>query len=96
MIIFLNDIYLGMELYRFNIGSTILFGLPRAGKARLLVFDLLGRQVAEIVNESLASGHYSVRWNGMNDLNQQVSSGMYIYKLVTDEQVLSRKMLLLG
>jgi hypothetical protein len=52
--------------------------------------------VAEIVNESLASGHYSVRWNSMKDLNQQVSSGMYIYKLVTDEQVLSRKMLLLG
>lgn len=79
----------------FNPSTTITFGLPRAADVRLLVYDILGRQVMELVNKPLTAGYHSITWNGKNDKGISVASGFYIYRVLTGQKVLSRKMVLL-
>jgi len=56
---------------------------------KLTVYDLLGREVAELVNEMMAPGDYSVRWNAAG-----FASGVYFYRLTAGSYVESRKMIL--
>ncbi len=75
----------------FNPSTTIRFGIPagEAGETTLKVFDMLGREVATLVNERLAAGMYSVRFE-----TQGLASGMYLYRLSSGSFVETRKMLL--
>jgi hypothetical protein len=79
----------------FNPSTTIQFGLPAAGNVRIVIYDMLGREVAEITNMQYAAGNYAVRWDGKNNSNEAVSSGMYVYKLISGQNVINRKMLLI-
>ncbi len=74
----------------FNPGTRIEFELPERMNVRLTVYDILGRQVAELQNEVKAAGSYSVYW----DASAQ-ASGMYIYKLEAGGQLFVKKMLLI-
>ena len=73
----------------FNPSTMIEFDLDRAQHVTLGVFDLTGRQVALLVNEPKTVGNYRVMFNG-----SQLSSGLYIYRLQTENHVLTRKMML--
>ena len=73
----------------FNPTTNIRFDLPKSGSVKLVVFDALGREVATLVNEKLAPGTYEVDWNGSD-----YTSGVYFYRLVTDDFVVTKKMLL--
>tara|TARA_B100001013_G_C24613231_1_gene444087 strand:- start:192 stop:2003 length:1812 start_codon:yes stop_codon:yes gene_type:complete len=61
----------------------------------LVVYDLLGREVARLVDEKLAPGKYSIVWNGMNKFGIRVASGIYFYSLSTGSFSNTRKMILL-
>ena len=74
----------------FNPSTTINFDLPMDGKVTLKVFDISGREVSALVNEFKTAGYYTISFNG-NDL----SSGIYIYTLVSNNVVLTKKMLLM-
>lgn len=63
---------------------------PGAGKTSLIVYDVLGRQVATLVDEAKAPGSYEVRFDG-----SRWASGVYFYRLMAGSFVQSRKMLLL-
>ena len=54
------------------------------------VFDVLGKEVATLVNENLSAGKYSVEWNASN-----VPSGIYFYKLTTNNFSETKKLVLL-
>jgi hypothetical protein len=70
----------------FNPATQIMYQLKDAGNVRLSVYDLLGREVAVLVNERQESGFYSVTWNAGG-----LSSGTYIYRVsVKDEKGASR------
>jgi photosystem II stability/assembly factor-like uncharacterized protein len=58
--------------------------------AKLIVYDVLGKQVTELVNESLAPGSYEVMWDASG-----YSSGVYFYKLAADDNIITKKMILL-
>ena len=76
----------------FNPATIIRFGVPSlggAGPVSLRVYDLLGREVAVLVNERLAPGVYNVGWNPAG-----TASGVYYCVLRTPEQSFVRKMLL--
>ncbi|MEL6822774.1 MAG: FlgD immunoglobulin-like domain containing protein, partial [Calditrichota bacterium] len=79
----------------FNPETTIQFELSAAGNFQLVIFDVLGRRVRELVNENLASGSFQVRWDGRDDLGREVSSGIYVYQLIGKGVAVSRKMMLL-
>jgi len=74
----------------FNPSTAIGFGLPAAGRARLTVYDLLGRQVAVLADEQLSSGRYSRTWDASG-----VPSGIYYYRIQAGPYTETRKMLLL-
>jgi hypothetical protein len=79
----------------FNPSTTIRFTLPEAGPVSLVIYDVAGRRVAELVNGSMARGATEVRWNGVNDRGASVGTGVYFYRLTTNTGTITRKMLLL-
>jgi hypothetical protein len=79
----------------FNPTTTIKFALPRHTHAKLTVYDLLGRQVAALLDRDLPAGTHRVRWDGQSDSGSPLASGIYFYRLTYDHGSLSKKMLLL-
>ena len=74
----------------FNPQTRIEFSLPRAARAKLAVYDLLGRAVTVLADESLAAGIHSVSFDA-GDL----PSGIYFYRLQAGQLMQTRKMVLL-
>ena len=73
----------------FNPSTKISFGLPQRSNVVLKVFNTLGQEVAELVNESLEAGTHSYNFNALN-----LTSGIYIYSLQTDVRLITKKMTL--
>ncbi|MFC1481211.1 T9SS type A sorting domain-containing protein [Candidatus Neomarinimicrobiota bacterium] len=61
----------------FNPSTTIRFDTPEANHVELLVYDILGRQVASLARAFYSAGQYHLIWRGMNDDGQLVPSGIY-------------------
>ncbi len=74
----------------FNPTTRIDFSLPKASDIELTVYDVLGRHVATLIDGKRQAGTYSVSFDAGN-----FSSGVYLYRLKTENRTLSRKMLLL-
>ncbi len=79
----------------FNPETNISFSMPSEQKVQLTIYNLKGQKVRQLVNGVFASGKHSVVWNGKDDNGKQVCSGLYFYKLKTDNKEISKKMLLL-
>jgi hypothetical protein len=73
----------------FNPSTTIEYSVPERASVEIKVLDMLGREVAALVNEDKPAGAYTVRWNA-----DGVASGVYFYRLKTGMFVRTRKMLL--
>jgi len=76
----------------FNPETTISYQLPAASFVKLKVFDLLGREVATLVNEYKEPGNYNCEWRIANG---ELPSGVYIYRLETENYISSKKMIYL-
>jgi hypothetical protein len=74
--------------------TAIRYSLSAKTKASLLIYDITGRLVKTLVNTSIEPGVYSINWNGRNDRDQQVASGVYFYQLKTDNYLKTNKLLL--
>jgi len=74
----------------FNPSTVIEFSIPKQSKVTLKVFNVLGQEVATLVNSSLVAGHYSVDFKANN-----LAAGAYIYRLQADNFVRANKMLLI-
>ena len=79
----------------FNSQTVLSYFLPAAGPAHLAVFTLTGQRVAVLQQGPQQAGYHRLRWNGRDDAGRSLASGMYLYRLVTDEVVLTRKLILL-
>ncbi len=66
----------------FNPETKMQYSLAQAGEVRLEVFNLLGEKVATLVNEKQNAGFHSILWQGKDDRNNNVSSGVYFYRLI--------------
>jgi hypothetical protein len=73
----------------FNPSTTIKFGIPRSEVVKLVVYDILGREVRTLVNEMKTSGTYEVTFDA-----SMLSSGVYFYKLETPSFSETKRMLL--
>ena len=78
----------------FNSETTIQYQLPATTQVKLEIFDLLGKKVATLVDRWHASGSYAVRWNGKDEANKNVASGLYLYRLQAKGFVSTRKLVL--
>jgi|GEM_PF-3677672 len=79
----------------FNPETRIEFSLPRTSFVTIEIFNILGQRVRTLVNERLSVGYKNVTWNGRDDNGLSVSSGIYFYRIVTDDFAESKKMILL-
>lgn len=74
----------------FNPVTTIKYVMPKSGYASLKIFNLVGQQVATIVDELVPSGEHFVSWDATN-----YPTGMYFYRLQANNYSVSKKLLLL-
>ena len=74
----------------FNPITRIDFDLPEDGQARLIVYDLMGREVTRLVDNRLSAGYHSASWNASN-----VASGIYFYRLTSGDFIQTKKMVFL-
>ncbi len=84
----------------FNQATVVWFSLPRAGAAKLTVYNLLGQEVAVLAAGPQAVGEHAVRWDGRDLRGRPATSGVYFYRLQMlgaggQPVVLTRKMTLL-
>ena len=79
----------------FNPLTAIKYDLPQATDMNISIYDMMGRQVRNLVNTNQNSGYKSVVWNGTNDNGEMVSGGMYFYSIKTNTFSQTRKMILL-
>ena len=79
----------------FNSQTVFAYFLPAPGPAHVEVFALNGQRVAVLHQGPQQVGYHRLRWNGRDDAGRPVASGMYLYRLVTTEGVLTRKLTLL-
>lgn len=74
----------------FNPETTIIFGLPQQDHITLKVFDILGREVRTLLDEVKDEGTYRIRFNSLG-----LASGIYIYRINSNNNSISRKMIIL-
>ena len=79
----------------FNPRTTVSFALPAAGHVVVVVHDTRGREVARLLDETLAVGAHSVEWTGVDDGGRQLPSGTYFCRLTTPWGVETRKLSLI-
>jgi hypothetical protein len=76
----------------FNPSTTIQYDIASDGMVSLKIYDVLGRHVKTLAEGQAKAGHYQVIWDGFDDAGQQVSSGVYLYRIQTSEGTATRKM----
>lgn len=79
----------------FNPRTTIGFTLPKSSRVQLEIFNLKGELTAMLVDDKFSAGSYAIVWDGRDRSGDNAASGIYFYRLVTDEGALSKKMLLI-
>ena len=79
----------------FNPITSLRYDLPEDGIVNITVYDIMGRIVKTLVNNSQTAGYKSIQWNATNDRNEVVSAGLYLYTIQAGEFRQTKKMVLL-
>ena len=79
----------------FNPNTNIRFDLPKNTKVQIIVYDILGRLIKNIINKNQNAGFKSVQWDGKNNFGRKVPSGVYLYSIEAGDFNQTRKMLLI-
>jgi hypothetical protein len=79
----------------FNPTTTVQFTVPKASEVTIAVFDMLGQQVRTLHSGQAQRGTYTVNWDGENESGLKMSSGSYIYRMISGEFIQSKKMILM-
>ena len=79
----------------FNLVTILRYDLPEQAKVTLGIYDILGKQIKTLVNQSQDAGNKMAVWDGTDNLGRPVSAGVYLYQIQAGEFTQTRKMLLL-
>ena len=90
-----NEIPVRFAMYQnypnpFNPVTKIKFDIPKSGNTKIIIYDALGRQVTELINQHLNPGKYEADWDASN-----FPSGVYFYKLNSEFYSETKKMVLI-
>jgi hypothetical protein len=81
----------------FNPSTTIQYDIPKVSgtiPVKINAYDIRGRLIRKLVDQEKEPGRYQVHWDGGDEYRQQVSSGIYLYRIDAGEFVSTRKMVL--
>ena len=76
----------------FNPQTQFYYDLPKSGNIHLAIYDVLGKEVYTVLNDYQRAGKHNVLWTGINNKGLQVQSGIYFYRLTTDSEITTKKM----
>jgi hypothetical protein len=79
----------------FNSSTLISFSLPQEGSTSLAIYDVTGRVVRNLFDGPAPSGTTQIMWDGLNDVGERASSGVYFYSIRYEDLVLASKITLL-
>jgi len=79
----------------FNPSTSIKYFIPIVSYVTIEIYDLLGRKVRTLINKKDNPGFHIVFWNGKDNYGNKASSGIYLYRIITDNFVKTKKMVLL-
>ena len=79
----------------FNPETEIIYSLRENSKVSLNIYNIKGQKVKQLISDQLPEGQHSVVWNGKDDNGKSVSSGIYFYKLKTENYEKTKRMVLL-
>lgn len=80
----------------FNATTTISFALPDNLSVSLEIYNVLGQKIKTLLNsQQLQAGNHHIKWNGNNEQNNTVASGIYFYRLQIHNEIHTKKMVLL-
>ena len=79
----------------FNPSTNISFDISSESDVIIIVYNIKGQKVKQLVSDHISAGQHSVIWNGKDSNNKLVSSGIYLYKLTAGNKTSVKKMLLL-
>jgi hypothetical protein len=79
----------------FNPVTTIQYDLPNAGEVKVKILNILGQEVATLVNSYQPAGIYRVNWDGTDQFGSQVNSGVYLYQIRSNDFFDTKKMILI-
>ena len=79
----------------FNPTTSIKYDLPENAVVSIMIYDIMGREIRHLVNETQSAGFKAIMWDGTNNYGQQVGTGMYLYQIKAGSFVQTRKMLLM-
>ena len=79
----------------FNPKTTIKYQLPKPSKVKLVVLDILGHAVRTLVDGNVEAGIHEIGWNGCDEINRPLSSGIYFIRIKAGNFVSQRKIILL-
>ena len=79
----------------FNPVTTLRYDLPETDFVNITIYDMLGREVKTLINQTQDAGYRSVIWDATNDYGKPVSAGIYLYQIQAGEYISTKKMVLL-
>jgi len=79
----------------FNPKTSVRYDLPDNAHVNIIIYDMLGRQVKELVNDHQDAGFKSIIWNATNDFGKPAAAGVYLYKIQAGDFIQTKKMVLL-
>ncbi|MBD3374815.1 T9SS type A sorting domain-containing protein [candidate division KSB1 bacterium] len=79
----------------FNPSTELSFDLPNECEVELVIYDLIGERVCDLLNDHMQAGQHRVRWNGRNNAGNLVPTGIYLVHMRAGEFTATRKIILL-
>ena len=79
----------------FNPTTTIAYSIERKGHVNVSIYNILGQKVYNLVDREMEPGSYQATWEGTDTFGSEVASGIYFYKMISNNYVETRKMLLM-
>ncbi len=79
----------------FNPVTNIAYSINETGNVTINVYNLKGQLVKSLVNEVIETGDHIVTWNGRDNSNKSVASGVYFYKMQSSNYTATKKMILM-
>ena len=79
----------------FNPVTTLRYDLPENSYVNITIYNMLGKEVKTLIDQTQDAGYRSVIWNATNNYGKPVSAGIYLYQIQVDEYMQTKKMVLL-
>ena len=77
----------------FNSSTIIRFQIPEATQVKLTIFNMMGQEIATLINQKLNAGYHKIQWDGKDHRGKLMSSGIYFYQVEASSEVIIKRLL---